>query len=370
MFGMVGTDNYLIPDEQQVSVFDFDLIDGIFRDAATYSNSYYVPSLRAVIGRTILEMDPPDHQRYRSLLQAAFTKREMVRWERDFVRDIVASRLERLAPLGKGDLAADFAFHYPITVTAVAAGLPVEDVPTFYKQAALLTNVAVDEARRLQASEDLGAMVLSLIEERRAEPADDLISILVHAELPGVDGAAPERLTDDEIVAFLRLLVPAGAQTTYRTLTNLLFALLTHPDQLDALYRDRSLIPSAVERAAMEALPRSRTPPSHRLRTRAAGTTRTCASLGQPRPRAGGARLVRYPPQDHAARAGQGNHIHLHHFARRLGVALKDPDRRSACGSTDADDVHIGGLMSRTAVHLPCLWDVPGTSDNTKEEIA
>src|SRR5690606_32029527 len=104
LFGMVGPDNYLIPDEQQVSVFDFDLADDVFRDAQTFSSSYYIPSLRAIIGRTILEMDPPDHQRYRSLLQAAFTKREMVRWERDFVRDIVVAQISRMAPRGRGDL--------------------------------------------------------------------------------------------------------------------------------------------------------------------------------------------------------------------------------------------------------------------------
>ena len=77
----------------------------------------------------------------------------------------------------------DFAFHYPITVIAVAAGLPVEDVPTFYEQAALLTNVAVDEADRLRAGEALGMLVQRMIDERRREPRGDLISVLVHAEV-------------------------------------------------------------------------------------------------------------------------------------------------------------------------------------------
>ena len=100
MFGVVGPDNYLIPDDRQVSVFTWQPVESAFRDATTFSSSYVVPALRSIIGRTILEMDPPDHQRYRSLIQGAFTKKEMVRWERDFVRDIVGARIDAIAPRG------------------------------------------------------------------------------------------------------------------------------------------------------------------------------------------------------------------------------------------------------------------------------
>jgi cytochrome P450 len=381
-FGMLGPDNFLIPDEQQVSVYDFDNADRIFRDATTFSSSYYIPSLRAIIGRTILEMDPPDHQRYRSLLQGAFTKKEMVRWERDFVRDIVESAIDKLAPLGRGDLAADFAFHYPITVTAVAAGLPVEDVGTFYEQAALLTNVAVPEERRLQASEELGSMVQTLIEKRRAEPADDLISILVHAQLPGTDGGAPEVLTDDEIVAFLRLLVPAGAQTTYRTLTNLLYALLTNPDQLAALYRDRSLIPRAVEEGVRWEPPLMFFARNATVDTEIAGCPVTAGTTVNMCVHSANRDPERWPDPDrfdifrplstHLS-FGQGNHICLGiHFARmELRVALEVildrlPNLRL---DPEAEDVHIGGLASRTAVHLPCVWDVETAATGQRQAI-
>lgn len=370
IFGVVGPDNYLIPDDQQVSVFPFEAVERVFRDSTTFSSSYYVPSLRDIIGRTILEMDPPDHQRYRSLLQGAFTKKEMERWEREFVRDIVANRLDELAPRGRGDLAAEFAFHYPITVTAVAAGLPVEDVPTFYEQAALLTNVAVPPERRLAASEGLARLVQAVIDQRRAEPRDDLISILVQAEITEPDGSK-HRLSDEEIVAFLRLLVPAGAQTTYRTLTNLLYALLTHPDQLEALRNDPSLIPRAVEEGLRWEAPllyfgRVATADTeiegHPI---PAGTTvNVCVHTANRDP----SRWERpdefdihRPLQGHLA-FGQGNHICLGiHFARmELRVALelvleKLPNLRL---DPDAGDVHIDGLISRTAVNLPCVWDV------------
>ena len=80
-----------------------------------------------------------------------------------------------------------------------------------------------------------------VLAERRAHPANDLMSILAASELDG------QHLTDEEIFAFLRLLLPAGAETTYRSSSNLLFGLLTHPDQLDALRADRALMPKAIE---------------------------------------------------------------------------------------------------------------------------
>jgi cytochrome P450 len=373
-FGMVGPDNYLVPDDQQVSVYGFLPVEQGFRDPARFSNLAYVPSLRSVIGRTILEMDPPDHQRYRALLQGAFTKKEMERWEREFVRAIVAERLDALAPSGRGDLAADFAFHFPITVTAVAAGLPVEDVPAFYEQAALLTNVSVPEEARLQAAADLSALVQEVVDDRRRSPRGDLVSILVQAEIRDADGAR-HRLSDDEILAFLRLLVPAGAQTTYRTLTNLLFALLRHPDQMELVRADPvRMIPLAIEEALRWEAP---------LLAFQRLATQDTEIAGQPIPAGTMVNLcvhsanhdptrwerpdefdVTRPTLAHMA-FGQGNHICLGiHFARmELRVALELVlDRLPGLRlDPDAEDVHIGGLYSRTAVRLPCVWDVPAT---------
>ena len=89
-------------------------------------------------------------------------------------------------------------------------------------------------------------MARDIIDDRRREPRDDLISILVRPRSPSPT-AQRHHLTDDEIVAFVRLLVPAGAQTTYRTLTNVLFALLSHPDQFQMLVDDPTRIPRAIE---------------------------------------------------------------------------------------------------------------------------
>lgn len=372
-FGTVGPDNFLYPEDQQVTVVDFDEIEAAYRNPGLFSSSYSSAPLREVIGRTILEMDPPDHQRYRTLLQGAFTKKEMERWEREFVQDIVADALDPLVPLGRGDLAKDFAFHYPITVTAVAAGLPVEDVPTFYEQAMLLTNAMFPHEDRLRAAAELGAMVERLIAERRQEPTGDLISILAHAEIAGADGGGTQRLSDEEIVAFMRLLVPAGAQTTYRTLTNLLYALLTHPDQLEALRSDRSLVPKAIEEGLRWEPPLVSFGRLATADTEIAGCPVSAGSAVNLCIAAANRTPERWsdPEEFDITRPtlahmsfGQGNHICLGiHFARmELRVAVEqildklpglrlDPD----C----AEEVRIDGVLARTAVSLPCVWDVP-----------
>ena len=371
IFGVVGPDNYLTPDDRQVSVFTWNEVDEGFRDSETYSNRYYVPSINAVIGRTILEMDPPEHQRYRSLLQGAFTRNEMVKWEADFVRDIVERQISAIAPLGRGDLAADFAFHYPISVIAVAVGLPVEHVPSFYEQAAKLTNVAIDENERMEASASLAAIARTIIDERRREPKDDLISVLVHAEVAMPDGTKA-RLTDDEIVNFVRLLVPAGAQTTYRTLTNILFALMTNRDQYELVMNDRSLIGRAIEEGLRWEPPLMS---FGRIATRdtdiaghpiAEGTTvNFCVHSANHDPtrwQEPDRFDVTRPIKGHMA-FGQGNHICLGiHFARmELRVALEVildrlPNLRL---DPEANDIHIGGLATRSAIALPCVWDPP-----------
>lgn len=370
LFGVVGPDNYLTPDADQVSVFGWNDVDAAFRDAATFSSSYYVPYLRDVIGRTILEMDPPEHQRFRLLIQGAFTRLEMNRWEADFVRDIVATKLLALKPQGKADLSADFAFYYPISVIATAAGLPIEHVDAFYEQATKLTNVAVDQADRHAASAELAAMARAVIDERRREPKQDLISVLVQAEIKNDDGTR-EALTDDEIVAMVRLLVPAGAQTTYRTLTNILFGLLSNPEQYEMVKNDRTLIPRAIEEGLRWEAPLIS---FGRLATRdteiaghpvkAGNTVNLCVHSANHDPSrwTDPDKFDITRPLKGNLSFGQGNHICLGiHFARmELRVALELiiehlPNLRL---DPDFPDTHIGGLQSRAALSLPCVWDI------------
>jgi len=120
-------------------------------------------------------------------------------------------------------------------------GLPVEDYPRFQRWAVEITSVAANWERGIAASAALREYFAQVLDERRCRPEDDLITDLTQLE---VDGA---QLTDEEIFSFLRLLLPAGIETTYRATGSMLFGLLTHPDQLAMVRADRSSIPQAFE---------------------------------------------------------------------------------------------------------------------------
>jgi cytochrome P450 len=248
-FGIAGPETILFGDDPQVSVLSFDGVESGFKNYQELSACWYQPSLGSTIGRTILEMDPPEHGRYRQLIQGALTRKEMERWETEFVRDLVNTSLDKIAPRGQADLVKDFAIQYPLRVLVAACELPQGDVEMFYDWAAILTNVGVEEQTRLRVASEFGDYLLRVIQQRRQAPGKDLVSLLATATFKGSAGGGElgQHLTDEEIISFLRLLLPAGAQTTYRTLCNLLVGLLTHPDQLQALYEDHALIPQAIE---------------------------------------------------------------------------------------------------------------------------
>jgi cytochrome P450 len=372
-FGMTGVDTFLFTDvDSHVVALDFAHADAVLKDARTFSSGYSGPALRSIIGRTILEMDAPEHLRYRQLIQQAFTRKEMDRWERDFVRTIVNSYLDRMlaAGTGRGDLVHDFLFHYPIHVMSTAAGLPEDAVPTFYRWSALITNVAASVQQRTEAAEGLAGFMRTVIAERRAEPRDDLVSVLVHAELREPDGSR-HHLDEDEIVAFLRLLIPAGAQTTYRALSNLMYGLLTHPDQLAALDADRSLVVPAIEEGLRWEPPLIFV---GRLATETTVVGTESLETGCPvnvvvgaanRDPARWERPAEFDifraPQPHLS-FGTGPHVCLGiHFARmemRVALELMLDRLRGLRLDPDAEDVHITGLIQRAPETLPVLFDV------------
>jgi cytochrome P450 len=194
-----------------------------------------------VFGHSILEMDPPEHHAYRSILQQAFTRKAMDRWEAQLVAPLVHGMIDEFIDAGSADLVRQLLFPFPVAVIAALLGLPEADLPRFHRLAVELIGVSVDWDRAIRASEALRDYLSGIVADRRVNPADDMISVLACAEHDG------QQLTDEDIYAFVRLLLPAGAETTYRSSSNLLFGLLSHPDQLEAVRSDRSLLPQAIE---------------------------------------------------------------------------------------------------------------------------
>jgi cytochrome P450 len=316
-----------------------------------------------VMGHSILEMDEPEHHAYRALIQQAFTRKAMEHWEADIVRPVVDDLVRKFEGDGRADLVRDLTFPFPITVIARMLGLPDEERPQFHRLAVELISIMADIDRGLQASVALAELFGREIETRRADPKDDLISVLVQAELDG------ERLTNDDIIAFLRLLLPAGAETTYRSSSNLLFGLLSNPDQLDALRADRSLMPRAIEEGVRWEPP---------LTSIGRTTTRDVEVEGVTIPAGrsimvclGGANrdgerydhperfdLFREPKQHMAFAFGPHMCLGIHLARMETTVAINAVLDRLADVRLDpaADDVHITGIGFRAPQALPVVF--------------
>ncbi len=236
----------LAPPDPAVGVFtaySFDAVQQVLKDGETFSSAGYADIMGEVLGHSILEMDEPEHHLYRGLVQQAFSRKAMETWERELVRDVVDEHIDAFSARGdhRADLVRELTFPFPVVVIARLLGLPREDLPTFHRRAVTVISAGFEPERAQRASRELFEYFCAIISERRAHPSDDVISVLAAAELEG------QHLNDEEICSFLRLLLPAGAETTYRSSSNLMHGLLSNPDQLDALRANRELMPQAIE---------------------------------------------------------------------------------------------------------------------------
>lgn len=218
-----------------------DAVSQVLRDGETFSSGAYRESMGIVMGPNILVMDEPEHGRYRSVIQSAFSKKSIERWERDLIRPVVTNLVDAFVDRGRAELVRELMFPFPVHVIAGMLGMPEKDIPVFHGLTVDLISVAFDWERGLEASRKLAEYLTPIIESRRKDPGDDLISQLVLGEIDG------QSLDNEHVLGFLRLLLPAGAETTYRSSSNLLFGLLTHPDQMKALDSDRSLMLQTIE---------------------------------------------------------------------------------------------------------------------------
>jgi cytochrome P450 len=196
------------------------------------------------LARNMLDTDPPDHQRLRSLVQKAFTPRLMERM-RPRVQAIADALLDAVQERGKMDLIDDYAFPLPITVIAELLGVPAEDRNKFreWSNAAVSGDTTQEYLEKilLPHMQAFTNYLRAMFEEKRKNPKDDLISGLVRAEEAG------DKLSEDELLGMVFLLLIAGHETTVNLIGNGVLALLQHPDQLQKLRDDPSLIKPAIE---------------------------------------------------------------------------------------------------------------------------
>jgi cytochrome P450 len=219
----------------------YDDVCAALEDGETFSSRGNARGIGLVMGRTILEMEGKEHLRQRRLVTPAFSPRALRAGLDGVVERIVHQLVDQFVRDGRADLVSQFTFTYPLRVMAHVMGLPIEDFEQFHHWALDLLAIADDPQRGFDAAQRLVDYLRPIIEERRHAPGDDLVSTLVHAEVEG------ERLTEEEVLSFLRLLLPAGAETTYRLTGSLLFALLSHRDAMAEVRADRRAVDLALE---------------------------------------------------------------------------------------------------------------------------
>ena len=160
-------------------------VSEVLRDGERFTSSGYALSMGPVMGRTILEMDEPEHGRYRRLLQGAFSRKALERWERELVTPVVHGLIDRFAARGSADLVRELTFPFPVSVIAGMIGLPEEDLADFHRWAVELISVSFNPGAGLEASKKLAALFSRVLAERRRAPQDDLMSVLALAEIEG-----------------------------------------------------------------------------------------------------------------------------------------------------------------------------------------
>ncbi|MBY0399426.1 cytochrome P450, partial [Myxococcota bacterium] len=179
-------------------------------------------------------MDDREHLKHRNLVTPALAPRAL---RGDFpkrARAIADELIDRMQSRGEADLVRDFTFDYPLRVFGEILGLPQAELEPFHGLAIDLTRVADDPGKGMAASRRLRELLLPRVEQERAVPSESLIGRLAQARVDG------ERLSDEEVVSFLRLLVAAGAETTYHLMGTVLFALLARRPVFEALVADRT----------------------------------------------------------------------------------------------------------------------------------
>lgn len=221
------------------------------RDAATYSSEAATAivdgqedAFRSRRSESIVMMDPPRHDRLRSLVSRAFTLRRMQEM-RPRVRELARDHLAQLAATTAPDFARAVAVPLPGIVIADAVGVERSEIARLAASTVAMVLVSPDDPsfpeRFSEAVGTLDSYFLPVVARRREQPTDDLISALVDAEVDG------ERLTDEEIVGFARALFNGGHGTTTTLLGGSVVALAQHPEQRARLIADPSLAPTAVE---------------------------------------------------------------------------------------------------------------------------
>ena len=188
------------------------------------SAAMYTIHSEPVMGKTLQCMSDNQHRVNRLLVSPAFLPSRVKGYAESLIEPLAHELIDGFAERGEVELVSAFARPYPFKVITRLLGLPLESDQKFLDWALQLINYPWDPEGALAASAEFTNYLTPLVAQRRETPGDDLLSLLATEEVEG------QRLTDEEIFSFVRLLFPAGSDTSYKALGSIIYAVLTHPE--------------------------------------------------------------------------------------------------------------------------------------------
>ena len=241
---------YNIPGTNTWMLTRYDDVAAAFRDPETFSSTENAQGIGAIVGRSLIEMDGDEHKRRRAIVAPVFVGKNLkammpivVRYTMSAIEDFTRKHAQRIgesaAQAGEIDIVDDFAPRLPLNVIMDVLDLPQEAHELFHDwyPAMIAGMISPDHREAGQAANaEFHDYIEPLLEERSANPGDDLISRLISAEFEG------HRLSREELKSFASLLFVGGAETTDKAISNLWYWLLSNPEQLAAVQRDPDLL--------------------------------------------------------------------------------------------------------------------------------
>ncbi len=219
--------------EKAVLFTSFELVNAAFKDEAAFpSAEFYANVVTDVMGRNIQCMEGHEHKVNRALVSPGFRQRLMPGIIGPLLEPVAHELIDRFEARGEADLVAEFTHRYPAKVILAMLGLPQTDEDDVTRWALGMLDIQQSHSFAMQCSSEFEQYVKPHLDDRRDSPRDDLLSKLAIEEVDGT------KLTDTEIFAFLKLLFPAGADTTYLGLGSTILGLLTHPSELAKMVAD------------------------------------------------------------------------------------------------------------------------------------
>ena len=216
----------------------------IISDESEFSSEIVAARYRPVLGRrTMVALDWHERRPIRSVLGSVLGRRNMDRLVADIILPVIEPIARGLRGRAEADLVAEVSSRVPSMVIARLMGLPPDAAPALLQHALEMMSYIDDPKSAIRGSRALRKLFRGLIEERRRDPGDDLVSRLVEA------GGEAEPLTGEDVVDLLILLAFAGTETAFPGIGSMFGALLQHPDQLEMVRAAPALIGNAVDEA-------------------------------------------------------------------------------------------------------------------------